>query len=147
MGNPLLPPIPKYIETWESPNDPLAQKYPIQLITNHAKGRANAQFFSLPWLKELFPQAVIMSVTDASARGISNGDMVRVFNDRGETITPAQVTKRIMPGVALLPEGAWYDPDGKGVDRAGSANVLTRDEPSPGGSFAYNTILVQIEKV
>jgi len=147
MGNPLLPPIPKYIETWESPNDPLAQKYPIQLITNHAKGRANAQFSTFPWLKELFPQAVIMSVTDASARGISNGDMVRVFNDRGETITPAQVTKRIMSGVALLPEGAWYDPDEKGVDRAGSANVLTRDEPSPGGSFAYNTILVQIEKV
>jgi anaerobic dimethyl sulfoxide reductase subunit A len=73
--------------------------------------------------------------------------MVRVFNDRGETITPAQVTKRIMPSVALLPEGAWYDPDEKGIDRAGSANVLTRDEPSPGGSFAYNTVLVQIEKV
>ena len=147
MGNPLLPPIPKYIETWESPNDPLAQKYPIQLITNHAKARANAQFFSLPWLKELFPQAVIMSVTDAGARGISSGDMVRVFNDRGETITPAQVTKRIMPGVALLPEGAWYDPDEKGVDRAGCPNVLTRDEPSPAGSFGYNTVLVQIEKV
>ena len=147
MGDPLLPPIPKYIETWESPNDPLAQKYPIQLITNHARGRSNAQFSSLPWLKELFPQAVIISVSDASARGISNGDMVRVFNERGETIAPAQVTKRIMSGVALLPEGAWYDPDEKGVDRAGSANVLTRDEPSPGGSFAYNTILVQIEKV
>jgi anaerobic dimethyl sulfoxide reductase subunit A len=52
-----------------------------------------------------------------------------------------------MPSVALLPEGAWYDPDEKGIDRAGSANVLTRDEPSPGGSFAYNTVLVQIEKV
>ena len=147
MGNPLLPPIPKYIETWESPNDPLAQKYPIQLITNHARGRSNAQFSTLPWLKELFPQAVFVSAIDASARGISNGDMVRVFNDRGETITPAQVTKRIMPSVALLPEGAWYDPDEKGIDRAGSANVLTRDEPSPGGSFAYNTVLVQIEKV
>jgi len=147
MGNPLLPPIPKYIETWESPNDPLARRYPVQLITNHAKGRANAQFFTLPWLKELCPQAIIISVTDASARGISNGDMVRVFNDRGETIVPAQVTKRIMPGVAILPEGAWYNPDKRGVDRAGCANVLTRDEPSPGGSFAYNTVLVQIEKV
>jgi len=147
MSDPLLPPIPKYIETWESPNDPLARKYPIQLITNHARGRSNAQFSSLPWLKELFPQAVIVNDIDASTRGISNGDMVRVFNDRGETMTPARVTKRIMPGVALLPEGAWYEPDEKGVDKAGSANVLTRDEPSPGGSFAYNTGLVQIEKV
>ena len=33
MANPMLPPIPKYIETWESRNDPLAKKYPLQLIT------------------------------------------------------------------------------------------------------------------
>ncbi len=146
MANPLLPPIPKYVEPWEGPNDPLAQKYPIQLITNHAKGRSNAQFFTLPWLGELCPQAIFINPVDASAIGINNGDMVRVFNDRGATVTPAQVTERIMPGVALLPQGAWYDPDENGVDRAGCANVLTRDEPSPGGSFAYNTALVQIEK-
>jgi anaerobic dimethyl sulfoxide reductase subunit A len=147
MDNPQLPPIPKYIEAWESPNDPLAQKYPIQLLTNHAKGRANSKFATLPWLKELFPQAIIISGTDGRARGIGNGDLVRVFNDRGEVRIPARVTERIMPGVAMLPAGAWYNPDEQGVDRGGCANVLTRDEPSPGGSFAYNTALVQIEKV
>jgi anaerobic dimethyl sulfoxide reductase subunit A len=73
--------------------------------------------------------------------------MVRVFNDRGETRTPVSVTERIMPGVAVLPTGTWYDPDESGIDRAGSANVLTRDEPSPAGSFAYNTLLVEIEKL
>lgn len=92
------------------------------------------------------PQAVTMNTSDARARGIEDSAMVRVFNERGETIVPARVTERIMPGVAILPAGAWYNPDENGIDRAGCANVLTKDQPSPAGAFAYNTVLVQIEK-
>ena len=147
LKNPLLPPIPKYIETWESVNDPLAAKYPLQLVTKHAKRRANAQFDTIPWLKELIPQTVLISGHDAREREIGNGDLVRVFNDRGEMIIAAQVTERLMPGVAILPAGAWYAPDENGTDRGGCANVLTRDEPSPGGAFPYNTALIQVEKV
>ncbi|MFC1823851.1 molybdopterin-dependent oxidoreductase [Thermodesulfobacteriota bacterium] len=147
MNNPLCPPIPKYIETWESPRDPLAKKYPIQLVTPHDRRRANAQFDAFPWLREQLTQGISMSKADARARGINHGDMVRVFNDRGETRVPAKVTNRIMPGVASLSEGAWYDPDETGVDRAGHANVLTKDEHSPGGAFPYNTVLIQIEKI
>ena len=147
LGNPLIPPIPKYIEAWEGPRDPLARKYPIQLVTKHGKRRANAQFETFPWLRELVPQTIIINVANARERDIKNGDMVRVFNDRGETRVPAQVTQRIMPGVAILPAGAWYAPDEKGIDQAGSANVLTRDEPSPGGSFPYNSVLVEVEKI
>jgi|YNPNPStandDraft_1061719.scaffolds.fasta_scaffold00099_6 anaerobic dimethyl sulfoxide reductase subunit A len=147
MNDPLLPPVPKYIETWEGVNDPLARKYPIQLVTPHDRRRANAQFDNLPWLREQLPQAVSMSKVDAESRGIKDGDMVRVFNDRGETRIQARVTSRIMPGVASLPEGAWYDPDEDGVDRAGHPNVLTSDEPSPGGAFPYNSVLVQIERL
>lgn len=147
MKNPLLPPIPKYIETWESIHDSLAAKYPLQLVTKHARRRANAQFDTVPWLKELIPQVIFINGSDAQARGIRDGDPVRVFNDRGEMIVPAKITERLMPGVAMLPAGAWYSPDERGVDRGGCANVLTRDEPSPGGAFPYNTILIQIEKV
>lgn len=146
MKNPLLPPIPKYIETWESVNDPLAAKYPLQLVTKHTKRRANAQFDSVPWLKELIPQTVLISGRDARERDIQDGDPVRVYNERGEMIIPAKVTERLVPGVAILPAGAWYSPDEKGIDRGGCANVLTRDEPSPGGAFPYNTVLIQVEK-
>jgi len=147
MNHPQLPPVPKYIETWESLSDPLAEKYPLQLITTHSLRRALSQFETIPWLRELVPQVVVINLVDADARGINDGDEVRIFNDRGEMIIPARVTERIMPGVVEIPQGAWYAPDKKGVDRGGSANILIKDNPSPGGAFPGNTALVQIGKV
>ena len=52
-----------------------------------------------------------------------------------------------MPGVVDMPQGAWYEPDERGVDKGGNPNVLTRDCPSPGGAFPYNTCLVQVAKL
>jgi len=147
MNDPLLPPIPKYIEPWEGPEDPLSKKYPLQLITTHFKRRAHSQFETLPWLRELQPQALMISSADAQLRNISDGDLVRVFNDRGEVIVPSKVTDRIMPGVVDLPEGAWFSPDERGVDRGGCANVLTTDRQSPCGAHVTNTALVEVEKV
>lgn len=146
MNDPMLPPIPKYIETWENLNDPLAEKYPLQLITNHPKLRVHSQFYNVPWLTELEPQAVIMNTSDAEARNIKDGDQVRVFNDRGETIIPARVTQRIMPGVVDIPEGSWYSPSEHGIDHGGCPNILTRDEVSPAGAFTSNTCLVRVQK-
>ena len=145
-NNPLLPSIPKYIEPWEGRSHSLANKYPLQLITTHARRRAHSQFDNLPWLRELIPQAVQISTADARARGISNGDLVRVYNDRGQTVISAEVTQRIMPGVVNLPEGAWHDSDEKGIDHGGCSNVLTKDAKSPGGAFCTNTAVVQVEK-
>jgi anaerobic dimethyl sulfoxide reductase subunit A len=147
MNDPGLPPIPKYIETWESRNDPLVSKYPLQLLTLHFRRRAHTQNETIPWLREVQTQEIQISPADARPRGIANGDIVRVFNDRGVTILPAHVTKRIMKGVVAIPEGAWYDPDENGVDKGGGPNVLTKDEVSPGGGFITNTCLVQVEKM
>jgi anaerobic dimethyl sulfoxide reductase subunit A len=146
MHNPRIPPIPKYVEAWEGPTDPLTDTYPLQLITTHFKGRAHSQFHNVPWLRELLPQTVLMNSADAAARGIRDGDMVRVFNDRGQVVIPATVSQRIMPGVVDVPQGAWYEPDENGIDRGGCANVLTKDAYSPGGACCTNTALVQIER-
>jgi anaerobic dimethyl sulfoxide reductase subunit A len=115
-------------------------------VTTHTKRRAHTQFDNVPWLRELDPQAVSINTADAEARGIKDGDMVRVFNDRGEMIIPARVTGRIMRGVVDIPQGAWYEPDENGIDRGGCPNILTKDVISPGGAFCSNTALVQVEK-
>lgn len=146
LENPSFPPIPKYIETWESRNDPLAEKYPLQLITTHFKRRAHSQFDNLPWLRELETQTLIINSADAKIRGIEEGDDVKIFNDRGEMIIPASVTERILPGVVDIPQGAWYRPDENQVDRGGCANILTKDSVTAGGHLPSNTCLVQIKK-
>jgi anaerobic dimethyl sulfoxide reductase subunit A len=147
MNDPEIPPIPKYLEAWESRADPLAREYPLQLITTHITRRAHSQYDNVPWLRELQQQAVFISASDAFDRGVRDGDMVRVFNARGEMVISAKVTERMMPGVVDIPQGAWYQPDERGVDHGGCCNVLTKDEHSPGGAFCSNTSLVQVERI
>ena len=147
LNNPKLPPVAKYIETWESRNDPLTEKYPLQAISTHFKRRAHTQFENVPWLRELQSQMISINPVDAAARGIKDGDKVRVFNDRGEMMICARVTETITPGTIDIPQGAWYLPDENMVDRGGCANILTKDEPSPAGAFTSNTCLVQVWRV
>jgi len=147
LHNPKIPPIPKYIETWEGRNAPLAEKYPLQLLTTHYKLRAHSNFHNVSWLTQLEPQRVSINTADAKARGIRDGEEVLIFNDRGVIIIPAFVTETIMPGVVNISEGAWYNPDSKGVDRGGCPNVLTKDEHSPAGAWTTHTCLVQVTKV
>ena len=87
---------------------------------------------------------VWMHPDDARTRGIADGQMVRVFNDRGATVMPVRVTDRIAPGVVSIKEGVWFTPDADGVDTRGCANVLTEDRSSPCGATTYNTNWVEI---
>ena len=85
-------------------------------------------------------------------RNISDGDVVRVFNDRGQILAGARVTDNIRPSVISLCEGSWYDPQDRGdpdsLCKHGHANVLVKDKPtsSLSQSCNANTTLVQIEK-
>jgi anaerobic dimethyl sulfoxide reductase subunit A len=147
MNNPLIPCIPKYIEPWEGVNDPLADRYPLQLVTFHFRSRVHASFEFTPWLKELEPQVVWINSHDASERGVEDGEKVKVFNDRGALLIQAYVTERIMPGVVAIGEGAYFQPGEDGIDQGGNPNVLTKDQGSPAGAFVTNSSLVQVEKV
>jgi len=144
----LAPPIPKYIQEWESPFGPEADKYPLLAMGHHAMQRVHSTHDNNDWLKEAFPQRVSINSIDAKFRRIKDGDKVKVFNDRGTTLLTCRVTERIMPGVIDIPQGAWWAPDKKGIDQNGCVNVLTSEQWTPWTfSNALHTIMVQVEKV
>lgn len=141
-----FPAIPRYVEPLEGASDPLREKYPIQLIGWHTKRRCHSIHDGNPALRPLDPQALWLHPRDAQARGIRDGQEVLVWNDRGRLRVPVRITENILPGVAALSEGAWYDPDADGTDRAGSINVLTSLHPTPyAHGNAQHTILVEIQ--
>ena len=147
LDNPLTPPIPKYIaEGREDRNHPLAAKYPLQLLTPHPRVRCHSTLQNVDWLVEVDPHVMWINPVDAGPRGIRDGDEVYVFNDRGKLAIKAWVTRRIVPGVISIYEGAWYDPDEEGIDRGGCANTVTDDAYSPGGAATLKTTLVEVSK-
>lgn len=142
-----IPAIPKWIEPWEYLGDKeKTAKHPFHLISPHPRHRTHSIFNNIGWLRETYEQEVTINASDAKKLGIKTGDTVEVFNDRGKVVVPAYVTERCMPGVLVIYEGAWLDLDENGVDRSGNPDMLTLDEPSPAGSFAYNTVLASIQK-
>jgi anaerobic dimethyl sulfoxide reductase subunit A len=147
MNNPRIPPIPKYLPAVEGYEDPLKQKYPLQLLSTHYVTATHSTLEKMPWLEEVKPRRVSISTLDAQKRSIADGDEVLVFNDRGKVRVRARVTERIMPGVVDLPQGGWFDIDENGVDRGGCANVLTASEHSPAGAWGANTVLVEVQKL
>jgi len=146
MKDPFIPPIPKYIPAWEGHEDRLAGKYPLQLITPHARLRINSQLDNIRKLKREREDFLWINPGDARERKIIDGDTVIVYNSRGRLRARAYVTDRIFKGACSLDEGRWYYPDENGTDNGGNVNVLTLDRMSPAGAFTSNTCLVQIEK-
>ena len=145
MNNPLIPPVPKYLSHDEHYDSPKAKEYPLQLLTVHNKRRTHSSLQNMPWLEEIEAHAALINSIDAKARGIENGDLIDIFNDRGKIRISARVTERIIPGVICIYQGAWYNPDENGVDLGGCGNTLTKDDHSPGGAFFHNSALVQVE--
>jgi anaerobic dimethyl sulfoxide reductase subunit A len=160
-----IPAVPKYIQEWESPFDaalersqdslvgrkvepPAPQLAPLQLLGHHTLARVHSTHANNDWLQEAFPQRVFINPLDASARGLQDGDLARIYNARGEVRLPCRVTERILPGVVDIPQGAWQQLDASGVDVGGSVNTLTsaRWTPLAFGS-AQHTALAFVEKV
>ncbi|HEX2441519.1 MAG TPA: molybdopterin-dependent oxidoreductase [Methylomirabilota bacterium] len=136
----VIPPIPTWIP------DPQPATYPLRLISPKSRARTHSIHDNQPILSRADRDDVWINPGDAAARGIADGERVRVFNHRGATLLPARVTDRIAPGVVSIKEGAWYTPDALGQDTRGCANVLTDDRSSPAGATPFNTCFVDVAR-
>ncbi len=133
MGYDDCPPHPTWMEPIERLDGPGA-KYPLHVATSHPRGRLHSQLNGTS-LRETYTIAgrepCLINTDDAAARGIADGDVVRVFNDRGQLLAGAKVTDAIRPGVIRVNEGGWYDPVEPGVpgslDAYGDINCVTVD--------------------
>jgi biotin/methionine sulfoxide reductase len=137
FGYPDCPGHPAWLEPDEWLGAPAAARFPLLLIANQPATRLHSQLdvgaTSLAG-KRAGREALHVHPLDAAERGIADGDVVRVFNDRGACLAGVILDDGLRPGVVRLPTGAWFDPveepDGRLLCVHGNPNVLTGDVPS-----------------
>jgi biotin/methionine sulfoxide reductase len=122
---------PAWIAPVEWLGSPRAQRWPIHLVTHQPTGRLHSQMDPGPVSqagKIAGREAIRLNPGDAARRNIGDGDVVRVFNDRGACLAGAVLDAGVMPRVAVMATGAWFDPaEGDAAERHGNPNVLTLD--------------------
>lgn len=133
------------IETAKAKDD----RYPLAFLNTHSRYRTHSVFANVRPINDFEPEPYLeMSTHDARARGVADGDKVRVFNDRGTVLLKARVHDRIMPGVVNVTQGWWPD-----QFERGSYQDLTHEKINPAQQAVYepNAALydvgVEVEKV
>ena len=158
------PPVPHYIPSWEGHTSKLARKYPLQLLSPHPRYSFHTHYDKhAPWLGEIpghriirdgyHWQTVRIHPQDAEARGIKDGDIIKLYNDRGAVLGVAKITERIRPGVIhSYTSSGKYDPLEPGkpysVDKGGCVNLLipSRMMSKNASGMAPNSCLIEISK-
>lgn len=158
------PTMPKFIPSWEGHQSGLASRFPLQLLSPHPRYSFHTHYDKhARWLNEIAPHRVMkdgyaywparINPKDASARGIENGDVIKLYNDRATVLCAAVVTERVRQGVVHSPvSSANYDPLEPGnpnsIDRGGCVALLTpgrmMSQNVPG--MAPNSCLIEVEK-
>lgn len=141
-----LDPLPTYIPPYESvvSAPELAEHYPLAMISPPQRNFLNTTFVNVKSLRDTEGEPYLeMNPHDASSRGISDGDMVRIFNARGTMIAKAHVTDHARPGLVVALSIWWKKlaSDGK------NANELTSQRLTDmGRAPTFYDVLVQVEK-
>ncbi len=123
--------------SWMEPLEPIGRsdsKFPLHINTAHPESRLHSQLCGTK-LRETYTvqgrEPMWINPADAEKRGIKDGDIVRIFNERGQILAGAVVTEDIRPDVIWVAEGGWYNPINPGeansLDAYGDVNVLTPD--------------------
>ena len=140
LGHPRLP---TYLPAAEGPGTPLAERYPLQLMTPKQHTRfLNSSYSPLPGHGSAEGEPFVeIDAADADARGLADGDRARVFNDRASLELPVRISDRLRPGVVAVPFGWWRTQHADG----GVANSLTNDTITDWGEgVAFWDTLVEV---
>ena len=134
------------VPTWV-PHGETVESYPLRLCSPKSRARTHSIHGNQEKLARVDPDDLWLHPADAAARGIHDGQMVRIMSAQGATVLPARVTEDIAPGVVSIKEGAWFTPDAENADTTGCANALTLDRSAPSGATTYNTNCVEVRPV
>lgn len=155
FGYPDCPPHPAWLEPVEWLGGALAKRFPLHLISNQPRARLHGQMDNGALSRRSKirgREPVWMHPEDAAARGIRDGDVIRIFNERGSALAGAVISDALLPGVIQLATGAWYDPSEPGrigaLDKHGNPNVLTPDKGTSrlGQGPSAHSALVEMER-
>lgn len=140
--------LPIYIEPVESARSDKAARYPLSLLTTHAPNRIHSTLAKIEALRSLEPEPLLeINPSDARVRQIEDGDLVRVFNDRGQVRLKARLSQRIKRGIVNIPQGWWPEDYSQGHH-----NELTHARLNPAQqsilqpNAAFFDTLVEVEK-
>ncbi|WP_256354501.1 molybdopterin dinucleotide binding domain-containing protein [Variovorax sp. dw_308] len=149
------PPHPTWLNPAEWLGSDETKQHPLHLLSHQPTFRLHSQLDHSPVSRKSKlkgRERITLHAADAAARGLADGDIVRVFNSRGEFLAALHIADDLMSGVAIIATGAWYDPleGGKpgSLEKHGNPNVVTLDTGTSQlaqGSMVQ-TALVQIEK-
>ena len=138
-------PLPTYVPEIEGQEDPLRAKYPLQVLSSATHSFLGSSFQTVPRLIAMTSRpSVELSPEDASLRGIKDGDLVRLYNDRGETFCYAVIIEGMLSGMCAAQK--QY----KGSNTPGGVNVnalCTERFTDFGRSPTFYSCLAEIEKV
>jgi biotin/methionine sulfoxide reductase len=149
------PPHAAWLEPIEWLGGKVAERYPLHMLSDQPADKLHSQLDHSPHsraTKVNGRQPITLHPDDAATRGIAEGDVVRVFNDRGACLAAARLSDRIRRNVVRLSTGAWFDPadadSNRPLEKHGNPNALTLDigtsKLSQGCSA--QTCLVEIER-
>ena len=141
-----LDPLPSYIPPHESAasNPELAKRYPLAMISPPARNFLNSTFVNVESLRDTEGEPHLdIHPDDARTRGIANGDVVRIYNERGAFVAKARVTDRARPGLVVGLSIWWkkFAADGKNANEVTSQRLTDM-----GNAPTFYDVLVQVEK-
>ena len=164
IDDPDRPPLNRYMPTYEDPSrEPELAGLPLKLLTGHTRYAFHVMGddeSSSVWdirehrIKKDGHYYLVARIhpQDAAARGIADGDLIRLWNRRASVVCAAQVTARMQPGtVAAYAGSAQYKPvgePGRSTDIGGCVNMLNTHKPiaSKAHGMRPNTTLIEVEK-